>query len=117
MTGSNDIEFRKWSKAGGASQGHVRFSEKVMFVSSSLLSNVRKDFDHFDVLVDDNKRLFALQFGKHGDFRVTRVPGQFGLSKFIASCKPVLNQRIHMKRVLDDGEHTTWTGSMDGAYA
>jgi hypothetical protein len=116
---------KKSLERGKCFSTHVRFSKSQMYISTKLLKQqagnqtglispeeiTKKKEWTFDLLVDKEKRVFAVKFHDKGTFCLRTEPGQVGVGTFVSQFKPVRNKRIYMRY---DGKETAWIGSLDG---
>lgn len=109
--------FESWPGKHAVNHGkgystHVRFSQTQMYVSTKLMRLDPCKSSDFDMLVDKQKGVFALQFKKEGGkFTLPSMPGQVCMTAFVREHHPVLNKRIHMRW---DEKEGAWIGSLDG---
>jgi len=95
---------------------HVRFSRTQIYISTRLLrQEPHRDKSgnerHFDLMVDKDKRVFALKFHDGGVFRLKTEPGQAGVSSFVNVFNPVVRRRIQVRY---SEKEAAWIGSLDG---
>lgn len=107
--------FERWKATQGekTSPVYVRFSKCQMYISTALMKKIGS-FTKFDLLVDRDKRVFALSFHKDGLFEAKTLPAQIGASMFVKEYGPVLCKRIPMKLADDMQGIVAWIGSLDG---
>jgi hypothetical protein len=108
--------FEQWPGKQGAERTkgtttHVRFSRKQIYVSAKLMKLDPGKTADFDLMVDKEKRVFALKFKEGGWFALPSMPGQVCVTAFIAEYQPVINKRIHMQW---DDDKKIWVGRLDG---
>ena len=108
--------FESWPGKHAVNHGngystHVRSSRTQMYVSAKLMKLDPCKAADFDILVDREKGVFALQFREGGRFGLSSMPGQVCMTAFVREHHPILNKRIHM---LWDADKKIWIGSMDG---
>jgi hypothetical protein len=85
-----------------------------MDVSTKLMKAEQTKDGKFDILVDREKRTFALKFCETGVFQLPSIPGQVSVGEFVGEFSPKLDERIAMRR---DKETGMWIGSLDGGKA
>lgn len=107
--------FERWPGKRAMEHGrsvttHVSFNGGGMYISTGLLNKVPMKEKIFDLMVDKERRVFALKFHSEGQYKLTVCPAQVGVGVFIREFKPVTKKRIHMKRA-EDG---MWIGNLDG---
>ena len=113
---SMDFNFEKWpgKEKSVGSRGHstyVRFSRTQMYVSTKLMKAEKTEDGKFDMLVDREKRTFALKFCETGVFKLPSMPGQVSVGAFVNEFGPKIDERIAMRR---DKETDMWIGHLDG---
>jgi hypothetical protein len=112
-----DFNFEKWpgKEKFVGSRGHstyVRFSRTQMYVSTKLMKADEQTNDgKFDMMVDREKRTFALKFCETGVFKLPSMPGQVSVGAFVNEFGPKIDERIVMRRDKDTG---MWIGHLDG---
>lgn len=93
---------------------YVRFSfTKSIYISTAILGQSKSKSDEaFDILVDRDRRVFALKFCETGQFKVTTIPAMVGgMAGFVNEFHPKLDERIRMKH---DETSGLWVGHLDG---
>ena len=104
-------DYELWDEQAHAEMGsaHVKFSKNQLYISMYLLKQVNPDKKNFDLMVNKTNRTFILKFHLMGRFKLKTMPGQVGVSRFVAEFKPVIGKRIPMTRQPDE----IWMGHLD----
>ena len=89
---------------------YVTFSKTQMYVSTKLMKGEQTKDGRFDLLVDREKRTFALKFSEAGLLRLPSIPGQVSVGTFVKEFSPKMGERIAMRK---DGESGFWVGHLD----
>lgn len=110
------FNFEKWPGKekymdGRGCSTYVTFSKTQMYVSTNLMKKEKTEDGRFDILVDREKRTFALKFCETGLFRLPSIPGQVSVGAFVKEFSPKSGERLVMRR---NGETGLWVGHLDG---
>jgi len=110
-----DFNFERWpgkekSVTGRGCSTYVTFSKTQMYVSTKLMKGEQTKDGRFDLLVDREKRTFALKFSEAGLLRLPSIPGQVSVGTFVKEFSPKMGERIAMRK---DGESGFWVGHLD----
>ena len=100
--------FEKWAEAKPVTSPYVRFSKVQLYLPMCFVK-LMGETRNFDLLVDKEKRVFAIKTNLVGVFRPKATPIQVGVTQFVKLYKPLIGERLYVKEI----EKNVWVGSLD----
>jgi hypothetical protein len=105
--------FEKWNGAQEGRPPYIKFNKYQMYIPMCVLK--RTKYRAFDLLVDKDKRIFALKFYPNGSIKINTEPSQISISAFVATYSPLIKEQLLLKKVKKESEDSdTWIGHLDG---